>query len=49
MLVRSKSVIEILHYKDAVLEDGFSEIDSDHHLVTKWAELSVGGLEARFV
>ena len=42
------SVIDIWHYKDAMLEDGFAEVDCDHHLVTKWAELSVGGLEARF-
>ena len=32
-----------------MLEDGFAEVYSDHHLVTKWAELSVGGPVAGLV
>ena len=46
---RRISIIDILHYEDAMLEDCSAEVKSDHHLVSKWAKLSVRSLIARFV
>ena len=43
------SAIEIWHQKNAMLEEGLTEVESDLHLVTKWAELSVGGLVTAFI
>ena len=49
MLTRCGSLVEIWHYKDAMLEIGLAQVESDHHLVTKWAELSVRGLVTAFI
>ena len=38
------SVIDIWHYNDAMLEDSLAEVESDLHLVAKWAQLIVSCL-----